>query len=174
MRASWTTAFFSGSHNFANSRGQPCDEDDHRVPRQARAWLPRSRTGSSHYPESFPSPGGRDVSATQRTEERKGPVPCNANAQNTHSPQEFGIILPTNDFAEPSSSKIIEGKIIKQTSIILPHIILLSRRFQLASAPSVRQPFQADPLSPLALKRGRPVSLERLTYVNPRCTTTFH
>jgi hypothetical protein len=31
------------------------------------------------------------------------------------------------------------------------------------------QAFQADPLSPFALKQGRSVSLERLTHVNPRC-----
>jgi hypothetical protein len=37
---------------------------------------------------------------------------CTANGRNPHSLRQFGIILPTNDFAEPSSSKMIEGKIM--------------------------------------------------------------
>jgi hypothetical protein len=40
------------------------------------------------------------------------------------------------------------------------------------SAPCVRQPFQADLFYLFALQPGRQVSLERLTYVNRRCSTT--
>ncbi len=54
--------------------------------------------------------GHQDESATRRNEERRGFFLCTANVENACSLREFGIILPSNSFAKPSSGNTIVGQ----------------------------------------------------------------
>jgi hypothetical protein len=53
---------------------------------------------------------GQCEGTTQRREDRRERDFSTANGRNPHSPREFGIVLPTDHFAEPFSRKIIVGQ----------------------------------------------------------------